>query len=668
MKRKLAEQLPARKYTLNSSETKKIRAHLNHRHNAHDTDVAFFDIYTADLDGLYVIVDIYIVSCMETAEHLETERIPGFRWVCDGKTAGTIKLTSDRKWSDADIQRNIRGDNSYWYGSLCNHVLFVHTTQKAEQALKTWGAEHNVYINDKTTLTQIIERLYNDIKRGKAGRKRDQERYREQCRQQELENLGQISEWTNRKLPQYLFYIQKRNTGIAFCTACRKNWEYRKTAGYWYRMNGMHQCPHCGSVATAKPVGRYQDIQDKVDVVYIQRTETGIAIRFEQAHRNTGWFYTDNRGYVTIRYTPIRIYYLHEQEKLKDRRRKMMQKISYGAVIPGKNGIWLYTGNLKQATEGTIWKYMDLSILQKNLEIKKDGIAYLCNLLRKPGYEALYKCGFWNLLWQATWQEKEDPLHPEQRELHRVLGITRQQLYRIRNTMPVKDITINIVRIMRHEQEYGQLTPEQLRSIRNIQADEFLSIAKYTKRYGRTINYLCKHKNKIRTWLDYLQMAEKTGRDMRDDIVLYPKKLEEMHDRLAKERNQQKTYEEGIKADQEYAHIAEIEKKVNRIYGYEGKDLFIRAPHAAHEIVYEGKNMHHCVYANGYHRRMNDEKTFILFLRKKETPEIPFYTLEVKPNGTLAQCRGAYNRLPEWDTISLFVEEYKRKIKNKRWR
>lgn len=673
MKRKLIEQLPVQVYTLEKNEKTAVKRCIKKARG----DFAFMNVYAEHLDVIpHVIADIYIVSVEEDERALEKNRMPGFRWACDGKTVGTVKLNRKREWTDTYLQTLISNSNSLWRGRLGNYILFHRCTEEAEGYLDEWYAEwknrYYFYGEKQNSATWLIDALSEAIKSEKNERKNEQKEILREKRKEELEDLNKISSWVNQRLPQYLIYKQKGKYGHAFCTSCGKNWNYQKEAEWledeWYKMNEKCQCPRCGAEVTAKPSGRYQNIKESVNVIYIQHTETGIAVRFEEAYRKSIWNPIMDNGENQFQFCTVKVYYLHEREKLNNKRRNLMQKLRNDMIRINKNGLWIYTDNLKQATEGTVWGYMDLSQFQKKSEWGET-IAFAMNLLRYPGYEALYKCGFWELIHTAALTNSNGVLHPQCRKLHEVLGISRQQLIRIREmNIKAENINMNLLRILQHEKEYGQLTEEQLKYLwKRTNEITVLNILPYTGRYTRTINYLKKGNNET-IWLDYLQMAEKAGRNMEDEIVLYPKKLKEMHDHLVEEENREKYMAERSKVDTECAHIEEIEEKVNKIFGFESEDMIIRAPHIAHEIMEEGKMLHHCVYANGYHKKMNKEKTFILFLRKKKCEEMPFYTLEVSPSGKLNQCYGEYNRKPEWDTVEPFIEQYKKQISKRTWK
>ncbi len=49
--------------------------------------------------------------------------------------------------------------------------------------------------------------------------------------------------------------------------------------------------------------------------------------------------------------------------------------------------------------------------------------------------------------------------------------------------------------------------------------------------------------------------------------------------------------------------------------------------------------------------KMASRQTFILFLRKKDDKEVPYYTLEVEWDGKIRQWYGAYDRQPDKEEI-----------------
>ena len=56
---------------------------------------------------------------------------------------------------------------------------------------------------------------------------------------------------------------------------------------------------------------------------------------------------------------------------------------------------------------------------------------------------------------------------------------------------------------------------------------------------------------------------------------------------------------------------------------------------------------------------------FILFLRKKENMQQPYYTLEVKYTGEILQAYAAYDRKPDWEEVESVLKEYTKELEQR---
>ena len=124
----------------------------------------------------------------------------------------------------------------------------------------------------------------------------------------------------------------------------------------------------------------------------------------------------------------------------------------------------------------------------------------------------------------------------------------------------------------------------------------------------------------IRTWLDYLHMAQKLGYDLSVPTVAMPKDLQERHD-AASQMMYLKSHEDELKKCK--TRRRNLEKK----YRFQMGGYCIVIPTSGDEIVREGKTLQHCV--GGYAARHMAGTTTILFLRKTRTPGRSFLTLEM---------------------------------------
>lgn len=158
-------------------------------------------------------------------------------------------------------------------------------------------------------------------------------------------------------------------------------------------------------------------------------------------------------------------------------------------------------------------------------------------------------------------------------------------------------------------------------------------------------------------YVDYLQMREELGYDMTNEVFLYPKNLKEKHDEMVKEKNARKDELYITRKMQEFPAIAKRYKTLCKKYSYEKSGYIVRPAMNAKEIIMEGRILHHCVGRDNYLRKHNNGETAILFLRKVESPDEPYYTIEIK-NTKILQWYGLRDGKPDKEIIEPWLDEY----------
>ena len=152
---------------------------------------------------------------------------------------------------------------------------------------------------------------------------------------------------------------------------------------------------------------------------------------------------------------------------------------------------------------------------------------------------------------------------------------------------------------------------------------------------------------------DYWNALYKVYRAMPPEL-LYPKDLNRAHDEMVLRVKEKEDAELNAKIAERLPELS--------VMSYQNKEmgLMIRPAVSQGELIKEGKLLHHCV--GGYAKKYASGETCILFIRKIEDPDTPFYTLEYK-NGTVQQNRGDRNcaRTPE---VREFENEWLNHIKN----
>jgi len=170
-----------------------------------------------------------------------------------------------------------------------------------------------------------------------------------------------------------------------------------------------------------------------------------------------------------------------------------------------------------------------------------------------------------------------------------------------------------------------------------------LQIRNYIQRQMTELNVNCR--TVMGWWADYLSMAARLKMDVNDEIIYRVRKLKQRHDELVELCNQKKT---ELRAEE----IAEKFPRVNGIcvglkdkFEYRGKGYAVVSPTCILDILEESEALHHCAGSSDrYWERIEQNESYILFLRKTSNIHKPYYTLEVEPDGTVRQTRTTYDR------------------------
>jgi hypothetical protein len=188
----------------------------------------------------------------------------------------------------------------------------------------------------------------------------------------------------------------------------------------------------------------------------------------------------------------------------------------------------------------------------------------------------------------------------------------------------------------------------------------------YKSLLNYTYNYLCKYESMNEresfSWLrDYYRIAKDISVMNNVKPEKYPKMLKSKHDILMNLRNSMKReIDEKKFALALYPELSFESKKKSVKY-------VITTPTTGKDLVLEGSKLGHCV--GDYIADIADKKTKIVFMRLKESPEVPLVTVEVKSIigengivGNITQALGTGNRYttPEEKTfLQLYAKEMK---------
>lgn len=191
---------------------------------------------------------------------------------------------------------------------------------------------------------------------------------------------------------------------------------------------------------------------------------------------------------------------------------------------------------------------------------------------------------------------------------------------------------------MDKERNIQPLTPEQNEKDRKNLL-KLMRLQEKTNKKGQ-------QEDVFRIFSDALNLFKQISTTNRPDIDLYAcKDVNELH------RYHNMLIEINI-ADKETRNKEEQER-LNKLaaklydqrkekFEYVDDNFSIVIPEEMNKITKEGVYLHHCV--GGYISRVAEGRTNILFLRKNENIDIPFFTIEVNNHNEIIQIHGLYNR------------------------
>jgi len=166
------------------------------------------------------------------------------------------------------------------------------------------------------------------------------------------------------------------------------------------------------------------------------------------------------------------------------------------------------------------------------------------------------------------------------------------------------------------------------------------------------------------TYTDYLNMREERGYDLNNTVYQKPRNLQAAHDQMTEEINQEKVNNRLREVEEKYPNIAYNYRKLRKKYFYEDDKYIIRPARSAKEIVMEGRTLHHCVGGNNYLSKHDTGESYILLLRFKDTPEVPYITVEIdSKNYRILQWYGERDTKPDKENIQKWLNGYLKKLK-----
>ena len=172
----------------------------------------------------------------------------------------------------------------------------------------------------------------------------------------------------------------------------------------------------------------------------------------------------------------------------------------------------------------------------------------------------------------------------------------------------------------------------------------------------------------VSTWTDYMDMCKRLKKQTDNEMIYRPKDVRLAHDEclalLKREDAGKRAKEVRKKFPEAEANMQMMTDK----YEYESGDYRIIVPQAIEDIIVEGATLGHCIdRTDVYFDRIQNRTSFLVFLRKAERPDAPWYTLEIEPGGTVRQKRTVGNTQRDADVKAFtpFLRQWQKHVLRK---
>lgn len=458
---------------------------------------------------------------------------------------------------------------------------------------------------------------------------------------------------------QFLFKTDKPN--VYFCTACGKTHQAKSA-----RNNKPFLCTRTGHTVTVSKSLDMREQKDHAMVLQWTTTNERVARHFTVHSR---WSAKGQRiaAYEDIRYI-LKPSGCNEWYYGQYRQADEFAQDWWESNPRSKHTFreYCYPEGVREILAETVWENLGIpEMAAKGWRVwyNKVMIAHrYCHY-----YEYLAKGGYRKLADDAS---SLPTAHVNYRgdTLERVLGVDKQRANRLRQA----DGGLTYLAWMRWEKKNNRHLSEK--TVRWMQENGFWdnTIDFILDRMSpeQVMNYLQRQKEQsgktfswlLDEWKDTLRMAKQLKMDVKDEIVYRPRDLIASHDRLVQRINEKAAKELEKSYEKKFPGLGAVCEMLKK-YEWSDGEYAIVAPARIADVLCEGKRLNHCVTNERYFERMAKEESYILFLRRADKPDIPWYTLEVEPGGVIRQKRTKFNRQEkDLEPAKAFLKRWQQEI------
>lgn len=323
----------------------------------------------------------------------------------------------------------------------------------------------------------------------------------------------------------------------------------------------------------------------------------------------------------------------------------------------------LYTRNLPEVLKDTPWQYCPITDFYNHFHEPMQAVPLLRAYLEHPRLEHLVKTGFYNIAVDLAYgYYGRGCLDETQDRTHRVLGVAAEDVPFLRDL----DVDVSTLktfqgyagikdrqRLLAWQLEHG-VKRDILPILGHMTVHKFIRYmdSQYSSRGMPQGGQRHEDMQAVVTeYRDYLHMCHKMKYDMKNSFVLYPRDLKTAHDKAARQFRAKK--DALVKRD-----FMAVYQQLSGRLDFEKDGLKIVSPVLPDEVIAEGHALHHCV--GSYVERVAGHECIILFLRRCDAEDQPYYTIEVRGNRAVqVKCMGNCTMTPE---VESFITAWEQRV------
>lgn len=444
-------------------------------------------------------------------------------------------------------------------------------------------------------------------------------------------------------------YYSGADAEEGYCTNCMSMVSLKSIKKIRHNMYGY--CPVCRKNVTfiSRAIKKIPVWSSCRSVTCVQRYKNGLIARTFQIRRVDEEI-NQSRCFIDEYKREILLDGKYSVYEYRDYKRRGLRWALNKGVFHYKTST-IYPANVSSLLRKTHTSFM---IAVKNGVVSRTEILSFMYFEKKyPLIEMLFKAGMYQLASDIRYEYVYNKLNIDmtQHELAKMLRLDKSRMQRLKEM----NGDSYMLSILQEEKRRNTIFRDKdIKIIAGIERDDILhsEIFSYLS-LEKVCNYISRQReirNESRkaiwnNWMDYIQMMKKMKMDYTNEQLLKPYDLQVAHNELVARISLLNKKSEIQKKEKTFKKAAALLKSGElKKYEYGDDKYCIVAPTDIKDIYAEGLALKHCIHTcDIYFQRIDIRESYLLFLRKKENPETPWYTIEAEPGGNIRQKKSVLN-------------------------